>query len=49
MEENNISTTSEIYQRYFTIKNIIVQPYYIVEEVLDGDSLKVKQEFGQNS
>ena len=32
-------------QKYFQIKNIHEQPLWIVEEVLDGDSLKVKQEF----
>lgn len=34
-------------QKYFQIKNIHEQPFWIVEEVLDGDSLKVRQEFGQ--
>jgi micrococcal nuclease len=34
-------------QKYFQIKNIHVQPFWIVEEVLDGDSLKIKQEFTQ--
>lgn len=34
-------------QKYFQIRNIHEQPFWIVEEVLDGDSLKVKQEFTQ--
>ena len=34
-------------QKYFQIRNIHDQPFWIVEEVLDGDSLKVKQEFTQ--
>jgi hypothetical protein len=29
-------------QKYFQIKNIHQQPFWIVEEVLDGDSLKIK-------
>lgn len=49
MEENGSNITAEVFTKYFSIKNIIVQPYYIVEEVLDADSLKVKQEFGQNA
>jgi len=34
-------------QKYFQIPNSHVQTFWIVEEVLDGDSLKVKQEFTQ--
>lgn len=41
------STTGFGNQKYFQIKNIHEQPFWIVEEVLDGDSLKVKQEFTQ--
>ena len=41
------STTGNPSAKYFQIKNIHVQPFWIVEEVLDGDSLKVKQEFTQ--
>lgn len=32
-------------RKYFTIPNSYVQPFWIVERVLDGDSLEVKQEF----
>ena len=45
--EMESSTTGIGNQKYFQIRNIHVQPFWIVEEVLDGDSLKVKQEFGQ--
>lgn len=45
--ETESSTTGIGNQKYFQIRNIHVQPFWIVEEVLDGDSLKVKQEFGQ--
>ena len=41
------STTGNGSQKYFQIKNIQQQPFWIVEEVLDGDSLKIKQEFTQ--
>lgn len=34
------STTGNPSAKYFQIKNIHVQPFWIVEEVLDGDSLK---------
>ena len=44
MESSTIGNGS---QKYFQIKNIHPQPFWIVEEVLDGDSLKVKQEFTQ--
>lgn len=49
MEENGSQITAEVFAKYFSIKNIIVQPYFILEEILDGDSLKVRQEFGQNA
>ena len=42
-------TTGNPSTKYFQIKNIHVQPFWIVEEVLDGDSLKVKQEFTQET
>ena len=45
--ETESSTTENPSTKYFQIKNIHVQPFWIVEEVLDGDSLKVKQEFTQ--
>lgn len=45
--EMESSTTGIGNQKYFQIKNIHEQPFWIVEEVLDGDSLKVKQEFTQ--
>ncbi|UOE42144.1 thermonuclease family protein [Chryseobacterium suipulveris] len=34
-------------RKYFTIPHSHIQTFWIVEEVLDGDSLKVKQEFTQ--
>ena len=45
--EMESSTTGIGNQKYFQIKNIYEQPFWMVEEVLDGDSLKVKQEFTQ--
>ncbi|WP_124642922.1 thermonuclease family protein [Amniculibacterium aquaticum] len=45
--EMESSTTVNPSTKYFQIKNIHEQPFWIVEEVLDGDSLKVKQEFTQ--
>ena len=47
LNEMEGSTTGNPSAIYFQIKNIHVQPFWIVEEVLDGDSLKVKQEFTQ--
>jgi micrococcal nuclease len=47
LKEMEDSTTGNPSAKYFQIKNIHVQPFWIVEEVLDGDSLKVKQEFTQ--
>lgn len=47
LNEMEDSTTGNPSAKYFQIKNIHVQPFWIVEEVLDGDSLKVKQEFTQ--
>ena len=40
--ETESSTTGIGNQKYFQIRNIHEQPFWIVEEVLDGDSLKVK-------
>lgn len=45
--ETESSTTENPSTKYFQIKNIHEQPFWMVEEVLDGDSLKVKQEFTQ--
>ena len=45
--EMESSTTENPSTKYFQIKNIHEQPFWIVEEVLDGDSLKVKQESTQ--
>ena len=45
--EMESSTTGIGNQKYFQIRNIHEQPFWIVEEVMDGDSLKVKQEFTQ--
>ena len=47
LNEMESSTTENPSTKYFQIKNIHEQQFWIVEEVLDGDSLKVKQEFGQ--
>lgn len=47
LNEMEGSTKGNPSAKYFQIKNIHVQPFWIVEEVLDGDSLKVKQEFTQ--
>lgn len=47
LNEMEGSKTGNPSAKYFQIKNIHVQPFWIVEEVLDGDSLKVKQEFTQ--
>lgn len=41
------STTGNESLKYFQIPNSHVETFWIVEEVLDGDSLKVKQEFTQ--
>ena len=45
LNEMEGSTTGNPSAKYFQIKKIHVLPFWIVEEVLDGDSLKVKQEF----
>ena len=47
LNEMEGSTTGNPSAKYFQIKKIHVLPFWIVEEVLDGDSLKVKQEFTQ--
>ena len=45
--ETESSTTGIGNQKYFQIPNSHMETFWIVEEVLDGDSLKVKQEFTQ--
>ena len=35
--------------KYFRIPGVITETYWIVERVLDGDTLIVKEEFGQES
>ena len=47
LNEMEGSTTENGSQKYFQIKNIHQQQFWIVEEVLDGESLKIKQEFTQ--
>ncbi|MGV4413201.1 thermonuclease family protein [Chryseobacterium sp. T1] len=46
-KESSISTLEQ--ENYFLIKDIQVETHYIVERILDGDSLIVKQEYGQIS
>ena len=43
LNETESSTTGNGSQKYFQIKNIHQQQFWIVEEVLDGESLKIKQ------
>ena len=43
------SFTTEKQRKYFTIPKSHCEAFWIVEEVLDGDSLKVKQKFTQES
>lgn len=47
LRETERSTTENPFAKYAQIKNSHTEPFWIVEEVLDGDSLKVKQEFTQ--
>ncbi len=47
IDEMEGSKTTPETQKYFQLKNSHVETYWIIEEVLDGDSLKVKQEFTQ--
>ena len=41
------SFPTESLRKYFTIPNTHCEAFWIVEEVLDGESLKIKQEFTQ--
>lgn len=43
------SFPTESLRKYFTVPNTHCEAFWIVEEVLDGDSLKVKQKFTQES
>ena len=45
--ETESSTTGNESLKYFQIPNSHMETFWIVEEVVDGDSLKVKQEFTQ--
>ena len=45
--EMESSTTGNESLKYFQIPNSHVETFWIVEEVMDGDSLKVKHEFTQ--
>lgn len=47
--ENNGSLTEQDQQNYFLMKDLLIETHMIVERVLDGDSLIVKQEYGQIS
>lgn len=46
-KESSLSTLEQ--ENYFLIKDIQIETHYIVERILDGDSLIVKQEYGQIS
>lgn len=45
----DVSKTVNPSAKYFLIPEIITETYWIVERVLDGDTLIVKEEFGQES
>lgn len=45
----NVSKTVNPSAKYFQIPGIITETHWIVERVLDGDTLIVKEEFGQES
>ena len=45
--ETESSTTVNESLKYFQIPNSHMETFWLVEEVMDGDSLKVKQEFTQ--
>ena len=47
LQEMRRSTTEKPFAKYTQIKNVHCETFWVVEEVLDGDSLKVKQEFTQ--
>lgn len=45
----DVSKTVNPSAKYFQIPEIITETFWIVERVLDGDTLIVKEEFGQES
>ncbi len=45
----NVSKTVNPSAKYFQIPGIITETHWIVERVLDGDTIIVKEEFGQES
>ena len=47
--QKGVSKTVNPSAKYFRIPGIIMETYWIVERVVDGDSLIVKEEFGQES
>lgn len=47
LRETERSTTENPFAKYAQIRNSHTEPFWIVEEVLDGDSLRVKQGFTQ--
>lgn len=47
--QSDVSKTVNPSTKYFLIPEIITETYWIVERVLDGDTLIVKEEFGQES
>ena len=46
-DRSDVSKTVNPSAKYFRIPGIITETFWIVESVLDGDSLIVKEEFGQ--
>jgi len=47
--QSDVSKTVNPSAKYFQIPEIITETFWIVERVLDGDTLIVKEEFGQES
>ena len=47
--QSDVSKTVNPSTKYFLIPEIITETYWIVERVLDGDTLIVREEFGQES
>lgn len=47
--QSDVSKTVNPSAKYFLIPQIITETFWIVERVLDGDTLIVKEEFGQES
>ena len=45
----NVSKTVNPSAKYFQIPGIITETYWIVERVMDGDTIIVKEEFGQET